>query len=50
MYVSTDDEKIYNNVVILSQKMKKTLDECRNIVNIETPDKITQEAIKIVRI
>ena len=50
MYVSADDEKIYNNLVILSQKMKKTLDECRNVVNIETPYKITQEAIKIVRI
>ena len=50
MYVSTDDEKIYNNLVILSQKMKKTLDECRNVVNVETPYKITQEAIKIVRI
>ena len=50
MYVSTDDEKIYNNLVILSQKMKKTLDECRNVVNVEAPYKITQEAIKIVRI
>lgn len=50
MYVSTDDEKIYNNLVVLSQKMKKTLDECRNVVNVETPYKITQEAIRIVRI
>ena len=50
MCVSTDDEKIYNNLVILSQKMKKTLDECRNVVNVKTPYKITQEAIRIVRI
>ena len=43
-------KKIYNNLVILSQKMKKTLDKCRNVVNVETPYRITQEAIKIAKI
>ena len=30
--------------------MKKTLDECRSVVNNETPFVISQEAINIVRI
>ena len=50
MYVSTKDEKIYSKLEILASKMKKTLDECRNVVNSETPFKINQETIRIERI
>ena len=50
MYVSTKDEKIYNKLEILASKMKKTLDECRNVVNSETPYRINQETIRIERI
>ena len=50
MYVSTNDEKILNSLYKLAEKMKKTLDECRNVVNIETPFRITQETIRIERI
>ena len=50
MYVSTKDEKILNSLHKLAEKMKKTLDECRNVVNIETPFRITQETIRIERI
>ena len=50
MYVSTEDEKILNSLYNLAEKMKKTLDECRNVVNIETPFRITQETIRIERI
>ena len=50
MYVSTDDEKIYKSLEVLAGKMKKTLDECRNVVNTETRYQITQEDIRIERI
>lgn len=50
MYVSTNDEKIYNSLLVLAGKMKKTLDECRNVVNNETHFKITQEDVIIERI
>lgn len=50
MYVSTNDEKILNSLYKLAEKMKKTLDECRNVVNVETPFRITQETIRIERI
>ena len=50
MYVSSDDEKILKSLDVLAGKMKKTLDECRNVVNKETHYRITQEAIKIVKI
>ena len=50
MKVSTDDKKIFEQLLVLANKMKKTLDECRNVVNIETPFKITQETIRIERI
>jgi len=50
MYVSTDDEKIYQKLIILAEKMKKTLDECRNVVNVETRYQITQEDVRIERI
>ena len=50
MYVSTKDEKILKSLYILADKMKKTLDECRSVVNNETPFVISQEAINIVRI
>lgn len=50
MYVSTEDEKILNSLYKLAEKMKKTLDECRNVVNNETPFELTQETIRIERI
>ena len=50
MYVSTKDEKILKSLYILADKMKKTLDECRSVVNNQTPFVISQEAINIVRI
>ena len=50
MYVSTKDEKILKSLYILADKMKKTLDECRSVVNNETSFVISQEAINIVRI
>ena len=50
MYVSTDDEKIYKSLKVLAGKMKKTLDECRNVVNAETRYQITQENVRIERI
>ena len=50
MYVSTKDEKILKSLYILADKMKKTLDECRSVVNNETSFVISQEAINIVKI
>ena len=50
MYVSTNDEKIFERLNILAGKMKKTLDECRNVVNKETPYRITQLDVRIERI
>ncbi len=50
MYVSTKDVKILKSLYILADKMKKTLDECRSVVNNETSFVISQEAINIVRI
>ena len=50
MYVQSDDEKILKSLTILAEKMKKTLDECRKVVNEETPYRISQETIRIERI
>lgn len=50
MYVQSDDEKILQSLTILAKKMKKTLDECRKVVNEETPYRISQETIRIERI
>ena len=50
MYVKTDDEKILKSLSVLAEKMKKTLDECRKVVNEETPYCISQETIRIERI
>ena len=50
MYVSTDDEKIFKSLEVLAGKMKKTLDQCRNVVNVETRYQITQEDVRIKRI
>lgn len=50
MYVKTDDEKILKSLSVLAGKMKKTLDECRKVVNEETPYRISQETIRIERI
>ena len=49
MTVKTDDQKIFDGLTILSQKMKKTLDYCRSAVNDITPYKITQENVVIKR-
>ena len=50
MYVHSDDQKIIKSLYILAEKMKKTLDECRNVVNGETPYRITQETIRVEEI
>ena len=50
MYVDPKDEKIYESLEILAGKMKKTLDQCRSVVNEHTPFLIKQEEIKIQRI
>ena len=50
LYVSTDDEKILKSLNVLVGKMKKTLDDCRKVVNGVTPYQISQESIRIVRI
>ena len=50
MFVSTEDEKILESLYVLTGKMKKTLDQCRNVVNGKTPFVITQEAIRIEKI
>lgn len=50
VYASTDDEKIFNSLNILVDKMKKTLLECCNAVNNRTRFKIKQQSIKLKRI
>ena len=50
MYVHSDDPKIIKSLYILAEKMKKTLDECRNVVNGGTPYRITQETIRLEEI
>ena len=50
MTVSTNDQKIYDSLAILAQKMKKTLDYCRSAVNNKTPYQITQEDVVIKRV
>ena len=50
MYVSTKSEKILNSLYKLVEKMKKTLDECRDVVNNGTPYQIKQKTIRIERI
>ena len=47
MIVKTDDEKIANSLNIMTKKMQKTLDECRNVVSEKTSYIITQEKIRI---
>lgn len=50
MVVSTDDEAIYQGLEKVAAKMQKTLDNCRSVVNGNTPFKITQERVVIKRI
>ena len=50
MTVSTDNDAIYAKLTVLANKMKKTLDYCRDVVNARTPFKITQENVIIKRI
>lgn len=50
MTVSTDNDAIYTKLNVLANKMKKTLDYCRDVVNARTPFKITQENVIIKRI
>lgn len=50
MTVSTDNDAIYDKLNVLANKMKKTLDYCRDVVNARTPFKITQENVIIKRI
>lgn len=50
MTVSTDNDVIYAGLNVLANKMKKTLDYCRDVVNVRTPFRITQENVIIKRI
>ena len=50
LHVETDDEKIYESLLLMSSKMQKTLDYCRCVVNGKTPYLITQEKIRLVRL
>lgn len=50
VHVDTDDDKLLEKLNVLVGKMKKTLDNCRNVVNKETPFKITQESVRLERI
>ena len=50
MVVSTDDEAIYQGLEKVAAKMQKTLDNCRCVVNGNTPFEITQERVVIKRI
>ena len=50
MTVSTDNDVIYAGLNVLANKMKKTLDYCRDVVNARTPFRITQENVIIKRI
>lgn len=49
MNVSTKDEKIYQSLLQLAEKMQKTLDYCRSAVNGVTPYTITQEKVIVKR-
>ena len=49
MTVKTDDEQIYNGLLKVAAKMQKTLDECRQAVNV-TKYNISQEKVVIKRI
>ena len=48
--VSTEDEAIYQKMVKVVGKMQKTLDYCRSVVNGQTPYRISQEKVSLVRI
>ena len=50
LHVETDDEKIYESLLLMASKMQKTLDYCRGVVNGKTPYLITQEKIRLVRL
>ncbi|MBP5216281.1 MAG: hypothetical protein J6038_00410 [Bacilli bacterium] len=50
VYVSTEDEKIYQGMIVVVGKMQKTLDYCRSVVHDLTPYRITQERVSLVRI
>ncbi len=50
VYVSTDDENIYQGMAVVVGKMQKTLDYCRSVVHDLTPYRITQERVRLVRI
>lgn len=50
MRVLTDDDKMLESLNILAGKMKKTLDNCRAVVNGRTPYQITQKSVRIEKI
>lgn len=50
VYVSTDDENIYQGMAVVVGKMQKTLDYCRSVVHDLTPYRISQERVRLVRI
>ena len=50
MRVLTDNDKLLESLNILAAKMKKTLDNCRAVVNGRTPYQITQKSVRIEKI
>ena len=50
MRVLTDNDKMLESLNILAGKMKKTLDNCRAVVNGRTPYQITQKSVRIEKI
>lgn len=50
MKVETDDELIFKGLEMVAEKMQKTLDYCREVVNGKTPYEITQEKVVLVKI
>lgn len=47
MTVKSDNPVIIENIKKVAKKMQSTLDQCRKVVNEETPYRITQEVVKI---
>jgi len=50
MSIKTDDQKVIDGLNVLVNKMKKTLDYCRDAVNNCTPYQITQEDVVIEKL
>ena len=45
LYAETDEEKIYRSLKKMVEKMQRTLDECREVIEKRTPYKLTQHKV-----